>query len=156
MERDLAAIQAKLGALEAEADKISGQHPEEASQIHEQIDQIRISWQELTHLLKDRDSRLEEAGDLHRFLRDLDHFQAWLTLKQKEVASEDTPTSLAQAEQLLAQHQNIRDEIDNYSSDYMKTMDYGMSFSKKLNISNVIKILTLVIVSFFFDKVTIF
>ena len=30
-------------------------------------------------MFKERDAKLKEAGDLHRFLRDLDHFQAWLT-----------------------------------------------------------------------------
>lgn len=75
--------------------------------------------------LKERDSKLEEAGDLHRFLRDLDHFQVWLTKSQTDVASEDTPASLAEAEKLLSQHQTIREEIDNYTDDYTKMMEYG-------------------------------
>ncbi|GLH07509.1 GD15677 [Gryllus bimaculatus] len=79
---------------------------------------------QLLHL-KERDSKLEEAGDLHRFLRDLDHFQAWLTKTQTDVASEDTPASLAEAEKLLAQHGSIREEIDNYRDDYHKMMEYG-------------------------------
>jgi hypothetical protein len=68
---------------------------------------------------------LEEAGDLHRFLRDLDHFGAWLTKTQKEIASEDVPASLQEAEKLLQQHSAIQDEIDNYAEDYDRTMAYG-------------------------------
>ncbi|XP_062554879.1 spectrin beta chain isoform X1 [Armigeres subalbatus] len=125
MERDLAAIQAKLTALESEADAIEGDHPEEAALIRERISQIQVIWEQLTQMLKERDSKLEEAGDLHRFLRDLDHFQAWLTKTQTDVASEDTPTSLPEAEKLLNQHQSIREEIDNYTEDYTKMMEYG-------------------------------
>lgn len=125
MERDLAAIQAKLDALEQEADKIEKDHPDEAAVIRERIVQIQIIWEQLTQMLKERDSKLEEAGDLHRFLRDLDHFQAWLTKTQTDVASEDTPASLADAEKLLSQHQTIREEIDNYTDDYTKMMEYG-------------------------------
>ncbi|XP_055703671.1 spectrin beta chain isoform X3 [Phlebotomus papatasi] len=125
MDRDLAAIQAKLNALESEAAAIEGEHPEEAALIRERIAQIQLIWEQLTHMLKDRDSKLEEAGDLHRFLRDLDHFQAWLTKTQTDVASEDTPTSLPEAEKLLNQHQSIREEIDNYTEDYSKMMEYG-------------------------------
>ncbi|XP_039294197.1 spectrin beta chain isoform X2 [Nilaparvata lugens] len=125
MERDLAAIQAKLDSLEAEADAIGGEHPEEAAAIRERITQIQAIWDQLTQMLKERDSKLEEAGDLHRFLRDLDHFQAWLTKTQKDVASEDIPSSLADAEKLLNQHQSIREEIDNYRDDYTKMMEYG-------------------------------
>ena len=32
-------------------------------------------WEQLSAMLKERDEKLEEAGDLHRFLKDLDHFQ---------------------------------------------------------------------------------
>ncbi|XP_046664582.1 LOW QUALITY PROTEIN: spectrin beta chain-like [Homalodisca vitripennis] len=125
MERDLAAIQAKLDSLEAEADAIEAEHPEEAAVIRERITQITQIWEQLTQMLKERDSKLEEAGDLHRFLRDLDHFQAWLTKTQTDVASEDIPGSLADAERLLNQHQAIREEIDNYTDDYTKMMEYG-------------------------------
>ncbi|XP_050732395.1 spectrin beta chain-like isoform X2 [Eriocheir sinensis] len=125
MERDLAAIQAKLDSLEKEADKISQEHPEEAELIRERVEQIRAVWDQLTQLLKERDAKLEEAGDLHRFLRDLDHFQAWLTKTMTDVASEDIPSNLAEAEKLLSQHQSIREEIDNYTEDYTKMMEYG-------------------------------
>ena len=125
MERDLAAIQAKLDSLDKEAEKIGVEHPEEDSVIHERLGQIRSVWENLTQMLKERDAKLEEAGDLHRFLRDLDHFQAWLTKTQTDVASEDIPASLAEAEKLLSQHQGIREEIDNYTDDYSRMMDYG-------------------------------
>lgn len=125
MERDLAAIQAKLTSLEKEAANIENEHPEEAALIRDRITQIQVIWEQLTQMLKERDSKLEEAGDLHRFLRDLDHFQAWLTKTQTDVASEDTPTSLAEAEKLLSQHKSIREEIDNYTDDYSKMMEYG-------------------------------
>lgn len=125
MERDLAAIQAKLTALEREADAIEGEHPDEAALIRERVAQLTLIWEQLTHMLKERDSKLEEAGDLHRFLRDLDHFQAWLTKTQTDVASEDPPDSLPEAEKLLNQHQTIREEIDNYTDDYKNMMEYG-------------------------------
>ncbi|XP_032787859.2 spectrin beta chain isoform X5 [Daphnia magna] len=125
MERDLAAIQAKLDSLDKEAEKIGVEHPEEEEVIRERLGQIRSVWENLTQMLKERDAKLEEAGDLHRFLRDLDHFQTWLTKTQTDVASEDIPASLAEAEKLLSQHQGIREEIDNYTDDYSRMMDYG-------------------------------
>ncbi|XP_076360233.1 spectrin beta chain-like isoform X3 [Tachypleus tridentatus] len=125
MERDLAAIQAKLDSLEQEAEKIQDEQPEEAEAIRVRITEIKSVWEQLTQLLKDRDAKLEEAGDLHRFLRDLDHFQTWLTKTQTDVASEDIPSSLAEAETLLNQHQQIKEEIDNYTDDFNQMMKYG-------------------------------
>lgn len=125
MERDLAAIEAKLKALESEADKIKDVHPEEAALVREKIAKLQGSWEMLTAMLQERDAKLEEAGDLHRFLKDLDHFQAWLTKTESSIANEESPSSLAEAEKLLSQHQQIREEIDSYTNDYASMMDYG-------------------------------
>merc|ERR1719278_1040390 len=125
MERDLAAIKAKLASLESEASKIEGTHPEEAEVVIERITKLSQSWEQLTAMLTVRDAKLEEAGDLHRFLKDLDHFQAWLTKTESGIANEDSPSSLAEAEKLLSQHQQIREEIDSYTNDYSQMMEYG-------------------------------
>ena len=125
MERDLAAIQAKLDSLEEESEKISKTHPEEAIVIQQRINRLREVWELLTEMLKERDAKLEEAGDLHRFLKDLDHFQAWLTKTESDIANEDSPSSLAEAEKLLSTHQGIREEIDSYVNDYASMMEYG-------------------------------
>ncbi|XP_071041629.1 spectrin beta chain [Parasteatoda tepidariorum] len=130
MERDLAAIHTKLENLKKEAEKNKLEHPEEAELIERNLEQIKVSWGKLTHLLKERDAKLEEAGDLHRFLRDLDHFQTWLTKSQTDVASEDIPSSLTEAENLITQHQQIREEIDNYTEDYNSMMEYGEKITR--------------------------
>merc|ERR1719192_2033463 len=118
MERDLAAIQAKLDALEEESEKIATSHPEEAVVIQQRTNRLREIWDQLT-------DKLEEAGDLHRFLKDLDHFQAWLSKTESDIANEDSPASLAEAEKLLSTHQQIREEIDSYVNDYTSMMEYG-------------------------------
>ncbi|XP_075591852.1 spectrin beta chain isoform X2 [Dermatophagoides farinae] len=125
MERDLAAICSQIDNLENEAQKIEDQHPEEAEEIRERITQISAVFEQLNQLIKQRDAKLEEAGDLHRFLRDLDHFQTWLKNTQTAVASEDTPNNLIEAEKLLNQHQQIKEEIDNYAPEFKNIMDYG-------------------------------
>ncbi len=41
----------------------------------ERTAKLRTEWEELNSMLHEREAKLEEAGDLHRFLKDLDHFQ---------------------------------------------------------------------------------
>lgn len=130
MERDLKAIQDKLAELEAEKRRIEKDHPQEAKQINEEVEKIRASWVDLNKLKKDRDAKLEEAGDLHRFLRDLDHFQAWLSKTQKDIASEDIPASLQEAEQLLVRHKQIHEEVYNHTDDHRKMMEYGEGLTR--------------------------
>lgn len=51
MERDLAAIQAKLDSLEREAEEIGKDHPEEVAVIRERIVQIQAIWEQLTQMV---------------------------------------------------------------------------------------------------------
>lgn len=125
MERDLAAIQAKLESLQNEADRLEGEKPEEAQAIREKVAEINNVWMDLKDMLKERDEKLGEAGELQRFLGSLDHFQQWLARTQTTVASEDIPNSLADAERLLNQHQQLRDEIDTYAPEYAKIKEFG-------------------------------
>lgn len=85
MERDLGAIQAKLDALHKEADSIERERPSEATAIREDIKRIHQVWDILNRKVREHEAKLDEAGDLQRFLRDLDHFQAWLTATQRQV-----------------------------------------------------------------------
>jgi hypothetical protein len=48
-----------------------------------------------------------------------------LSRTQTTVASEDIPNSLADAEKLLNQHQQLKDEIDAYSPEHAKMKDFG-------------------------------
>ncbi|CAF0848373.1 unnamed protein product [Didymodactylos carnosus] len=125
LERDMAAIQSKLDQLENEAQKLEKDHPEESQDIRTKVNQINSVWYELKEILRRREESMGEAAELQKFLRDLDHFSAWLTRTQTLVASEDIPNTLNEAEQLLNQHQTIKEEIDRYGPDYSQMKDYG-------------------------------
>uniref|UniRef100_A0A8C3ARK0 Spectrin beta chain n=1 Tax=Cyclopterus lumpus TaxID=8103 RepID=A0A8C3ARK0_CYCLU len=112
MERDLAAIEDKLGDLGKEADRLASEHPDQSEAIKGRLDGIT-------------GESLGEASKLQQFLRDLDDFQSWLSRTQTAIASEDMPNTLAEAEKLLAQHENIKNEIRNYEEDYQKMRDMG-------------------------------
>ena len=58
-------------------------------------------------------------------MQDLDHFQQWLTRTQTTIASEDIPADLAEAERLLNQHKQIKEEIDGYAPDYAQMKEFG-------------------------------
>ncbi|KAG7272728.1 hypothetical protein CRUP_038174 [Coryphaenoides rupestris] len=125
MERDLEAIQGKLDDLRMEAGKLAEEHPDQAEEIQARLAGIQEVWEELNTTMKLREESLGEASKLQGFLRDLDDFQSWLSRTQTAVASEDIPTSLAESESLLAQHEGIKNEVDNYKEDYERMRDVG-------------------------------
>ncbi|KAM8858391.1 spectrin beta chain, non-erythrocytic 1 isoform 1-T2 [Spinachia spinachia] len=125
MERDLAAIEDKLGDLGKEAERLSSEHPDQSEAIKGRLAGITAVWDEMKDTMKNREESLGEASKLQQFLRDLDDFQSWLSRTQTAIASEDMPNTLAEAEKLLAQHENIKNEIRNYEEDYQKMRDMG-------------------------------
>ncbi|XP_054653866.1 spectrin beta chain, non-erythrocytic 1 isoform X1 [Dunckerocampus dactyliophorus] len=125
MERDLAAIEDKLGDLGKEADRLASEHPEQSEAIKGRLAEITGVWEEMKDTMKNREESLGEASKLQQFLRDLDDFQSWLSRTQTAIASEDMPNTLAEAEKLLAQHEGIKNEIRNYEEDYQKMRDMG-------------------------------
>ncbi|XP_048125013.1 spectrin family protein isoform X3 [Alosa alosa] len=125
MERDLEAIQGKLDDLRKEAEKLTEEHPDQAQEIQMRLAEIQDVWEELNATMKKREESLGEASKLQGFLRDLDDFQSWLSRTQTAVASEDIPTSMAEAEQLLTQHEAIKNEVDNYREDYERMRATG-------------------------------
>uniref|UniRef100_A0A671UFL2 Spectrin beta chain n=1 Tax=Sparus aurata TaxID=8175 RepID=A0A671UFL2_SPAAU len=125
MERDLAAIEDKLGDLRGEAQQLAEEHPEQAKAITDRLAEITAVWEEMKNTLKNREESLGEARKLQQFLRELDDFQSWLSRTQTAIASEDMPNTLAEAEKLMAQHEGIKNEINNYEEDYQKMRDMG-------------------------------
>ncbi|KAG7462992.1 hypothetical protein MATL_G00190580 [Megalops atlanticus] len=125
MERDLAAIEDKLGDLHKEAERLGAEHPDQAQAIRGRLAEITAVWEEMKATLRNREESLGEASKLQQFLRDLDDFQSWLSRTQTAIASEDMPNTLAEAEKLLAQHEGIKNEINNYEEDYQKMRDMG-------------------------------
>uniref|UniRef100_A0A3Q3WD23 Spectrin beta chain n=1 Tax=Mola mola TaxID=94237 RepID=A0A3Q3WD23_MOLML len=125
MERDLAAIEDKLGDLGKEAERLASEHPEQSEAIKGRLAEITGVWDEMKDTMKNREESLGEASKLQQFLRELDDFQSWLSRTQTAIASEDMPNTLAEAEKLLAQHEGIKNEIRNYEEDYQKMRDMG-------------------------------
>uniref|UniRef100_A0A8C9AC04 Spectrin beta chain n=1 Tax=Prolemur simus TaxID=1328070 RepID=A0A8C9AC04_PROSS len=125
LERDVAAIQARVGALERESQRLMESHPELKEDISRRQAYVEELWQGLQRALQGQEASLGEASQLQAFLQDLDNFQAWLSVTQKAVASEDTPESLPEAEQLLQQHAAIKDEIDGHQESYQHVKESG-------------------------------
>lgn len=121
----MAAIESKKQQLEDQASALEREHPQESQEIRASLNEITRGWLDLKQLLNKREESMGEAAELQKFLRDLDHFSAWLSKTQTAVANTDTPQSLNEAEQMLNQHQSIKEEIDRYAPDYSRMKEFG-------------------------------
>ncbi|KAJ8289137.1 hypothetical protein COCON_G00017960 [Conger conger] len=99
--------------------------PENAADIMGRQRELDRAWDELKQTMKDREDSLGEVSKLQTFLQDLDDFQAWLYKAQKAIASEEMPTTLPEAEQLLDLHDAVRQDMDQHEEDYHQVKDTG-------------------------------
>jgi len=125
LERDISAIEDKLKTLRDEAERLEHEKPEEATEIKKKVDQLDELWVNLKEILKERDERLHQASELMTFLQNLDHFQQWLTNTQRAISAEDISSTLPEAEEVLAQHQQLKAEITGYAPEYAQMKVYG-------------------------------
>ncbi|XP_064369425.1 spectrin beta chain, erythrocytic isoform X2 [Dromaius novaehollandiae] len=125
IERELATVESRLGALRPQAKRLAEDHPDLAADVQERLGAVTAAWDELQGALQSQATSLGEAGKLQRFLQDLDDFQAWLFGAQKAVASDEVPASLAEAEQLLQQHMATQQDIEQHEAAYHNVKEMG-------------------------------
>ncbi|NXW25502.1 SPTB1 protein, partial [Circaetus pectoralis] len=126
IERELAVAEDRLVALRSQADRLAEERPEVAGETAERLLAVVAAWGELQEALGERTASLGEAGQLRRFLQDLDDFQAWLFGAQKAVvAADEVPASLAEAEELLQRHEAARRDAEEHAAAFAALMEAG-------------------------------
>ncbi|NWH60961.1 SPTB1 protein, partial [Geococcyx californianus] len=126
IERELVVAQDRLATLHSQADQLAKERPEVAGEVAERLAAAVAAWDELQVALQDQAASLGEAGQLRRFLQDLDDFQAWLFGAQKAVAATDeVPASLAEAEELLQRHEATSRDVEEHSDAFTALVEAG-------------------------------
>ncbi|XP_077320775.1 spectrin beta chain, erythrocytic [Lithobates pipiens] len=125
IERDLGAIETKLVNLQEEAKKLANENPDRSQDVFDGLIEINNTWQELHKALQNQEDSLGESNKLQKFLVDLFDFETWLYRSQQATASEDTPSSLTEAEELYNNHLALKEDIERHESDFREVVDTG-------------------------------
>ncbi|XP_063803271.1 spectrin beta chain, erythrocytic [Pseudophryne corroboree] len=130
IERDLTTIEAKLINLQEEAQKLANENPEHAQEIFDRLIELNNVWQDLQNALQSQEDSLGESSKLQKLLVDLLDFETWLYRAQQATASEDSPTSLKEAEQLYNNHLALKKDMEQHESDFYDVVDTGNNATK--------------------------
>ncbi|KAM9223528.1 spectrin beta chain, erythrocytic-like [Leptosomus discolor] len=126
IERELAVAENRLATLRSQADHLAEERPDVAGEVAERLSAAAAAWEELQDALGKQAASLGEAGQLRRFLQDLDDFQAWLFGAQKAVAgTDDVPASLAEAEELLERHEAAQRDAEEHAAAFAALVEAG-------------------------------
>uniref|UniRef100_A0AAQ6IQE6 Spectrin beta chain n=1 Tax=Anabas testudineus TaxID=64144 RepID=A0AAQ6IQE6_ANATE len=138
MERDLAAIEDKLGDLRGEAQRLAEEHPDQAKAITDRLAEITAVWEEMKNTLKNREESLGEARKLQQFLRELDDFQSWLSRTQTEyvLAHTEMPTTLEGAEAAIKKQEDFMTTMDANEDKINSVVEAGRRLASDGNINS--------------------
>ncbi|KAJ7416073.1 Spectrin beta chain, erythrocytic [Willisornis vidua] len=126
IERELEVAQDRLATLRSQAECLAKERPESAPAVAQQLAMATSAWDELQTALAERAASLGEAGQLRRFLQDLDDFQAWLFSAQKAVAATDeVPASLVEAEEMLQRHEAAQCDAKEHAGAFTALVEAG-------------------------------
>uniref|UniRef100_A0A8C3IK55 Spectrin alpha chain, non-erythrocytic 1 n=1 Tax=Chrysemys picta bellii TaxID=8478 RepID=A0A8C3IK55_CHRPI len=127
LERDLAALEDKVKALCAEADRLQQSHPQNASQIQVKREELIANWEQIRTLAAERHARLNDSYRLQRFLADFRDLTSWVTEMKALINADELANDVAGAEALLDRHQEHKGEIDAHEDSFKSADESGQA-----------------------------
>uniref|UniRef100_A0A2A6CFM8 Spc-1 n=1 Tax=Pristionchus pacificus TaxID=54126 RepID=A0A2A6CFM8_PRIPA len=124
-ERDLAALEGKMGQLEKETERLLETHPERKDVILAKMDEARRAWNALRDAAQGRKEGLNKSYALQRFLADYRDLVSWMNDMKAIIAADELAKDVAGAEALLEAHQEHKGEIDAREDSFNQTADAG-------------------------------
>jgi spectrin alpha len=127
LERDLAALEDKVGNLGEEAVRLQMKHSDNADQIAAKQAEIVGNWEALRHKAASRKGKLDDSFKLQRFTGDHRDLVSWMSDMKTQLSADDLAGDVAGAEALLERHQEHRGEIDAREDLFKSTTQFGQS-----------------------------
>uniref|UniRef100_A0A8C9MS94 Spectrin alpha chain, non-erythrocytic 1 n=1 Tax=Serinus canaria TaxID=9135 RepID=A0A8C9MS94_SERCA len=128
LERDLAALEDKVKALCAEADRLQQSHPINASQIQVKREELIANWEQIRTLAAERHARLNDSYRwVTRFLADFRDLTSWVTEMKALINADELANDVAGAEALLDRHQEHKGEIDAHEDSFKSADESGQA-----------------------------
>merc|ERR1719419_587559 len=112
LERDLAAIQDQVSAVEKEAGVLSELFPDASAHIQSKREYLVQVMNNVVLLSQEREDKLQQNQKIQRYFDDYRELMAWSSEVIAKITSPDLASDLAGAETLISRHKETRSEID--------------------------------------------
>lgn len=123
--QDLQGLDDGVAQLGIKAASLRGLYPEHASRIDATLTDVRSRWQGLRDKADARRVLLLEALRFQEFSSDVRDTTAWIRSTLAGIEAVQSPDDTASAEVVLAQHQDIKPEIDARQDSFKTITDSG-------------------------------
>uniref|UniRef100_A0A8D2AM26 Spectrin beta, non-erythrocytic 5 n=1 Tax=Sciurus vulgaris TaxID=55149 RepID=A0A8D2AM26_SCIVU len=114
LQRELAAIKKELARVQMETCRLGQQHPEAQEGLTKQLAKVQEAWATLEAKAQEWGQYLEQAAQGHAFLGRCQELLAWAQERKVLVSSKELAGDMVGAEQLLGQHEDLWQEIQEH------------------------------------------
>ncbi|VEL10488.1 unnamed protein product, partial [Protopolystoma xenopodis] len=125
LERDLAAIEEKVGHLNNDAVSLSQKHPDSSDTIQTKRQNLADAWDKLKTKSAERRAKLDESLQLHRFLSDWRDLSLWIKDMSTIIAADELAKDVAGAEAQVERHNEYKGEIESREDSDRIVMEQG-------------------------------
>ncbi|CAH8478758.1 unnamed protein product [Schistosoma rodhaini] len=127
LERDLTALDEKIGQLGDDASALAQKHPDSKDTIQGKYEALIAAWGKLKNQFVDRKSKLEESFKMQRFLADWKDLNIWMTDMKGLISSDDLAKDVAGAEAQVERHKEYTAEINSRNDSFDTCMSEGQA-----------------------------
>ncbi|SPP87212.1 spectrin beta chain, non-erythrocytic 5 isoform X2 [Drosophila guanche] len=140
LERDMSAVKQKIDQHETAAQFLIGKYPERGAQhIERKLEELHKSWANLQSLSVRRQSVLNEAYLVHKFVSDVRELELWVNDMVKKMNNAQAPSTINDCETQLELHQERKVEIEGRDQAFVGLKQHGEQLSGKQQPSENVK-----------------
>lgn len=131
-DNDLIALKSQLQALEKDSDKLQNKYPgPNAEHIAEQLEIVQSNWDALQDKAKLHRQMLVANLEFQTFLLKCQDLLTWCSHLKIMLLSEEKVSSVAEAQMLKSEHENLKGEIEAKESSFFELVECGKSMLSK-------------------------
>jgi hypothetical protein len=123
-------MESRISELRSFTEDEAFQNHPESIHMNKKLIEISRLWKVLNQRIESCSMKLEEAGEVEDFLKNLDYFQLWLNDSEHQLIKQGQPTCLADTELMLKEHDDLLDEIQTQSPKFEKLMKQSVTISQ--------------------------
>lgn len=125
-DNDLVALRSQIQSLEADSDKLQNKYPgPNAEHIAEQLEIVQSNWDELQEKAKLHRQMLVGNLGFQKFLLKCQDLLTWCSHLKIMLLSEEKVTSVAEAQLLKSEHENLKNEIATKEESFRELVECG-------------------------------
>ncbi len=131
-DNDLVALRGQLQSLEEDSDKLQSKYPgPNAEHIAEQLEIVQSNWEELQEKAKLHRQMLVSNLGFQKFLLKCQDLLTWCSHLKIMLLSEEKVTSVAEAQLLKSEHENLKNEIAAKEDNFKELVETGTAMKQQ-------------------------